>query len=129
MTVKLALLKSGETIITDVKELVDENEKVVSYLFKEPYEVDFLSPKLLTEGNEQQTQYSVSFKTWMPLSFDRDIPVSPEWVVTITEPVEMVKTSYEEKMNGRRNQSADGRNGGESDSSDISIDEPISLNM
>jgi hypothetical protein len=112
MTIKLALLKSGENIIADIKELINEDEKIVSLVFNEPYQVDFLSPRFLTEDNIQETQYSVSFKTWMPLCADKDIAISPDWVVTIVEPVEMVKTSYEEKMNGRRNQSTDGSDGG-----------------
>ena len=64
MTVKLALLKSGEKVIADIKELVNDEEKVVSFVFTNPFEVDFLSPRLLTEGDQQETQYSVSFKTW-----------------------------------------------------------------
>ena len=36
MTVKLALLKSGEEVISDVAEMVVE-EKVVGYIFNYPY--------------------------------------------------------------------------------------------
>jgi len=123
MTVKLALLKSGEKVIADIKELVNEEEKVVSFVFANPYEVDFLSPRLLTEADQQETQYSVSFKTWMPLSSDNNIAINPDWVVTIVEPIEMVKESYEEKMNGRGNQSTNGRTGGGTVSSSDSINE------
>ena len=126
MTVKLALLKSGEKVIADIKELVNDEEKVVSFVFTNPFEVDFLSPRLLTEGDQQEAQYSVSFKTWMPLSSDDNIAINPDWVVTIVEPIEMVKQSYEEKMNGRGNQSTDGRIGGGTISSSDSIDESSS---
>lgn len=129
MTVKLALLKSGEKVIADIKELVNEEEKVVSFVFTYPYEVDFLSPRLLTEGDQQETQYSVSFKTWMPLCSDSDIAISPDWVVAIVEPIEMVKESYEEKINGRRNQSTDGRIGGGTNSSSDSFGESSSIDQ
>ena len=46
MSVKLALLKSGEVLISDIKELVDEN-KVVGYLFNKPKKVDMSTPCLL----------------------------------------------------------------------------------
>jgi len=39
MTVKLALLKSGEDIIADVQEMVvgkEPNQKVVGYIFNKP---------------------------------------------------------------------------------------------
>ena len=32
MSIKLALLKSGEEVIADIKEIVSEDEKVVSFL-------------------------------------------------------------------------------------------------
>jgi len=40
MSVKLAVLKSGEHVIADIKELVDSNEKVVSLVFENPYVVN-----------------------------------------------------------------------------------------
>ena len=49
MTVKLALLKSGEQVISDIKELVDENQKVISFVFENPYVVQFLTAELLYE--------------------------------------------------------------------------------
>ena len=40
MTVKLAILKSGESIISNIKELISE-EKVVGYLFENPCVVGY----------------------------------------------------------------------------------------
>jgi len=36
----------------------------------------------------------------MPLSKDKRISIDPSWAVTIVEPTEMVKESYEARMNG-----------------------------
>ena len=36
MSVKIALLKSGESVIADIKELISD-EKVCGYLFKNPH--------------------------------------------------------------------------------------------
>jgi len=102
MTVKLALLKSGEQVISDIKELVNDDQKVLTLVFTNPYVVQFLTPELLYEEVENQmdeVNYKVSFSPWFPLSSDKVIPVSNDWVVSIVEPLEWIKTSYEEKMN------------------------------
>jgi hypothetical protein len=108
MSVKLAYLKTGEQVIADIKEIVDENEKTVSLLFNNPYIVMLLAaePKLLTEGDsEDETTHRVSFSPWIILSADKNIPVNPDWVISIVEPIEWVKKSYVEKMN---NSTSDG---------------------
>ncbi|MFZ9728285.1 MAG: hypothetical protein ACO3CD_04665 [Candidatus Nanopelagicaceae bacterium] len=102
MTVKLALLKSGEQVISDIKELVDENQKIISLVFENPYIVQFLTAELLYEGvsaNNMEVDHKVSFTPWLPLSLDKTVPVSSDWVVSIVEPIEWIKKSYEEKMN------------------------------
>lgn len=99
MTVKLAVLKSGEDVVADIKELVDDEGNVISLIFSNPVIVKLISPQVLLEG-EQEHEYKIAFYPWMPLSFDKNIPIKKDWIVTIVEPVEMVKKSYEERMNG-----------------------------
>jgi len=99
MTVKLALLKSGENVIADIKELVDENEKVVSLVFSNPYVVKLLTPQILFEENTiVESEHKISFYPWIPLSLDKKMAVDPSWIVTVVEPQEMVKSSYQSKM-------------------------------
>jgi len=102
MTVKLALLKSGEQVISDIKELVDENQKVISLVFENPYVVQFLTAELLFEGvssHNDELEHKVSFSPWLPLSSDKTIPVTNDWVISIVEPLEWIKNSYQDKMN------------------------------
>lgn len=54
MTVKLALLKSGEDIIADIKEVVTEDEKLSSYLFTYPFIVKLLSSQVLMEERDSE---------------------------------------------------------------------------
>jgi hypothetical protein len=129
MSIKLALLKSGEEVIADIKEIVNEDEKLVSFLFSNPCAVKLIVPQLITEENE--TNYNVSFRSWMPLSAETDIAVNADWVVSIVEPVEMIKKSYEEKMNGRRNVDTNRRTsdgGGDIDSSN-NLSERVDFNQ
>lgn len=99
MAVKIAVLKSGEQIIADIKELVDENENVVSLVFENPYVVRLITPQILFESNStSESEHKVSYFPWIPLSADKKIAVDKSWVVCIVEPHEMVYTSYMEKM-------------------------------
>ena len=103
MSIKLAILKSGEQIIADIKEYVDDTQRVISLLFENPYIVKFLTPELLIErvvGNEDENvSHKVSFSPWIVMSEDKNMTVPPDWVVTIVEPIDWVKKSYQEKMN------------------------------
>ena len=96
MTVKLALLKSGEDVIANFQEIVIE-EKVVGYLAKDPYIVRLNRADIPTEP--EQTKVALSFFPWMPLSKQTDIPIDPNWLVTMVDPVDAVIDSYQEKLN------------------------------
>ena len=102
MAVKLAYLKSGEQVIADIKELVDpESDKVVSLLFENPYVVVLLTPELLVESSVNklsEVEHRVSYSPWIVFSEDKKIAVNPDWVVTVVEPNEWIKSSYIEKM-------------------------------
>ena len=101
MAIKLALLKSGEQVIADIMELVDENDKVVSLVFTNPYIVRLLTSELLIENNipdDQDVEHKVSFSPWLVLSSDKKMALNHEWVVTVVEPHDWIKSSYVEKM-------------------------------
>ena len=106
MSVKLVMLKSGEDIITDVKELKSE-EGIVGYYFHNPLVVKMYHPEEPTVLNESgssreyESRISIQFYPWIPLSEESIIPCSADWVVTIVEPVKNVKKLYQERLNGR----------------------------
>ena len=106
MSVKLVMLKSGEDIITDVKELKSE-EGIVGYYFHNPLIVKMYHPEEPTVLNEDgssreyESRISVQFYPWIPLSEESRIPCSADWVVTIVEPVKNIKKLYQERLDGR----------------------------
>ena len=140
MTVKLAILKSGEDVIADIREAIsEETNKLVSYIFSDPYVVKLTQPQVLMEDLEQPENraYNISVYPWMPLSDDTDIAINPDWVVTIVEPAATLKKSYEDRMNGRGNRNVDGSNDGRtigrtgnvvSDNSSSSLNESVEFN-
>jgi hypothetical protein len=99
MSIKLALLKSGETIISDAKELIS-NDKVCGYLFTKPHKIETRKTFLLVEENENpKGDLEISLSPWIILTSDEQIPVPPDWIVTIVEPIQTIKEMYEEKVN------------------------------
>ena len=99
MSIKLAVLKSGEQVIADAKELVSE-EKVRGYLFTRPHKVVSTQPLLLTEEQQDDNSLEVTLSPWIILSADTEVVVPTDWVVTVVEPLESVVKMYEEKVNG-----------------------------
>ena len=113
MTVKLVMLKSGEDIIADVKEIKTEQD-VIGYFFHDPLIVKMYSPEepvVLSEENgvenehgttkEISSKVGITFYPWVPLSAENKIPCSADWVITMVEPMQNLKKLYQEKINGR----------------------------
>jgi hypothetical protein len=79
------------------------DEKAFGYLFSNPHKVTLNSPVLLTENLNDNSEniISVTLSPWIVLSDDKEIIVSPGWVVTVVEPINSLKEMYEEKVNGK----------------------------
>ena len=112
MSIQLALLKSGEEVIADIKEIrQEETDELVSYLFKKPYCVKIKTSQVLGE-QETRPKHELAYYKWMSLSKDDDIIVNRDWVVCISEPLDTVKKNYEAKVNGRRFDDSNGSSNG-----------------
>ena len=88
MSIKLAILKSGEDVIADIQEMVFE-EKVVGYFFNKPCAV-----KIRKNGEEEDKSFQISLFPWLPLSKTTKVPITLDWVVTIVEPNETLENMY-----------------------------------
>jgi hypothetical protein len=100
MTVKLAILKSGEDVIADIQEMVvgsEENQKVIGYIFNRPCVVKLLNSNKSSFDKENKS-FEINIFPWCPLSKDTRIPVIVDWVVTLVEPADKLKTMYEDKV-------------------------------
>lgn len=94
MAVQLVLLKSGEELITDVREIVDrETQQQMSLVFIKPVRVSVVQRGTLVEG-ANQGESVLSFEPWIATSKTEEYLVSREWVVTICEVQDMIKESY-----------------------------------
>jgi hypothetical protein len=95
MTVKLVVLKSGEHIISDIKEGVVENS-VVCYILEKPHSILINGPRKISD--EKSKKVNISLQSWPMFSIDDKIEVVPDWVVTIVEPNHQIKEMYEKKV-------------------------------
>ena len=113
MSIKLTLLKTGETIISDMQELVeDQNQKAPhAYLLNHPHKIITRDKDFLTEEELNNKTYGINvlMTPWIILSTDKKILLPVDCVMTIVEPIEGVRKMFldkndiqqvEEKLNG-----------------------------
>ena len=103
MSIKLVMLKSGEQLIAEAKELVNDEKEVKGYLLDRPHKVVTNTPLLLTEEQSNDSSVEVTLSPWILLSKDQEVVVPPDWVVTVVEPLESVIKMYKEKLSGKSN--------------------------
>ncbi len=114
MSIKIALLKSGESVVADItekgqEELISGENKICGYLFKKPYAVNFVPTYgFLSEEDSEKSEieddkFNISFSPWIPFTMDEEMLVKPDWVVTVVNPAGEIVKLYEEMINGQTN--------------------------
>ena len=108
MSVKLLLLKSGEQVLADTKELrrkddVPMVDKVYGFLLTQPHKVTANKPVVLTENFDEERNVEITISPWILLTEDKEMTVPKEWVITIVNPIESVVEMYQEKINDESN--------------------------
>ena len=126
MTVKLALLKSGEEIISDMSEMMsgqDGGGQVVGYFLNHPCRAVLTSPEIQVSDEQESERKPVAIRLlpWMPLSKDERIPVVADWVISIVEPQDKLLEMYNRAVKTyeeRKSENSDTDEQSESDQSD-----------
>ena len=100
MSIKLTLLKSGETLISEMKELVaEESQQAHAYLLENPHKVETREKTFLTEDEKKTGDFGINviMIPWIILSADKKIVIPVDIVATIVEPIESVKQMFIDK--------------------------------
>ena len=103
MSIKLLLLKSGDQIISDVKEIVrseGETRVVEGYLLTKPHKISAVKPVVLTENFSNERNVEITLSPWILLTEDKEMTVPKEWIITIVNPIESITKMYQEKIDG-----------------------------
>ena len=101
MSIKLTLLKTGEQLISDMKELVAENQEYPhAYLLVDPHLVQINEKRFITEEEKKNGDFgiNVSLLPWIVLSKDKKMIIPVDSVLTVVEPLDAVIKLYEEKL-------------------------------
>ena len=103
MSIKLTLLKTGEQIISDMKELVSEgDENAHAYMLENPHTVEINEKQFITEEEKEEGDFgiNVSLLPWIILSKDKKMLIPVDSVLTVVEPLESVTQLYLDKIDG-----------------------------
>jgi len=124
MTIKFIVLKSGEQLISDIKEMAvgeEDDQKVVGYFLHRPCIVKMKNPGVIDqEKSKTKAGFEVTLIPWLSLTQDEVIPIPSDWLVTLVEPVPQLAQMYtEDVLNyGKDNQSDSADKQPDSDQSD-----------
>ena len=101
MTIKLALLKSGEEVISDIDEMMTDKKTVVGYYFTNPCRAILTTSEDEDEADDEEDYneietppVSIKLLPWLPLANEDRIPVVADWVISIVEPQPKLKELY-----------------------------------
>ena len=86
--IKLLMLRTGEEVISTVKEIVDpETDKPLGYHLHKPFRLDIVD-------QSQGQGYQLEWFPWAPLSKDKDFYLPGSHVVTVYNPLDALATQY-----------------------------------
>lgn len=95
MSVKLLLLKSGEEVITEVREMYDPDTKQpIGYHMHKPFRLEIVSD---VDGGivfNRDQGYQLHWFPWAPLSKDRDFFLPGHHVLTAYDPLDSIANQY-----------------------------------
>ena len=94
MTIKLALLKSGEEVISDIDEMITDKQAVVGYYFTNPCRAMLTTPDISPQDSSERQPVSIKLIPWFPLAQEDKMPVVADWVISIVEPQPKLKELY-----------------------------------
>ena len=101
MSIKLTILKTGETLISDMQELVSDKDQASphAYLLNNPHLVKIREKQFLTEEekNDKKVGIDVLMTPWIVISSDKKIILPVDCVMTIVEPIGGVKQMFLDK--------------------------------
>ena len=101
MSVKLTILKTGETLISDMQELVSDQEQTSphAYILNNPHKIEVGKKTFLTEEEIKNGKHAidVTMTPWIMISSDKKMILPVDCVMTIVEPIDGVKKMFQEK--------------------------------
>ena len=104
MSIKITILRTGEHIISDMKELMAEGEENAhAYMLVNPHTYEINEKQFITEEEKELDEgdygINVSLLPWIILSKDKKMIIPIDSVLTVVEPLDSVTQLYLDKVN------------------------------
>ena len=104
MSIKITVLKTGEHIISDMKELMTEGEEnAQAYMLVNPHTYEINEKQFIREEEKELDEgdygINVSLLPWIILSKDKKMIIPTDSVLTVVEPIDAVTQLYLDKVN------------------------------
>jgi hypothetical protein len=100
MSIQICLLKTGETIVADIKEVIDtEKDESLGYKVSNPFVVEFQYTNITKVDDEkveeiEESDNDIKFKPWAPLARKTEFNFPHEFISVIYDPHESIVNSY-----------------------------------
>ena len=103
MSIKIAVLRSGDQIITDVSEMTtgEDNTNLVGYYFFKPCVIKLKEREVPILSGERVKTYDMRMHPWIPLTEDEKISIPLDHVTTFVDPVPKAYKMYENNVMGK----------------------------
>ena len=103
MSIKITVLKTGEHIISDMKELMTEGEEnAQAYMLVNPHMIEIKDRQFVTEEDKKKGGdfgIDVAMIPWIVLSKDKKMIIPTDSVLTVVAPLDSVTQLYLDKVN------------------------------
>ena len=105
MAVSVVTLKTGDRIITELKEIFDsegEDKRGICLLMEDPYILNVAgeTPQYLNESHGME--YQVRFSKWNPYSPDWQFKIPYDCVMTTSTPEPGLENAWKEKITKKK---------------------------
>ena len=112
MSIKITVLKTGEHIISDMKELMAEGEENAhAYMLVNPHTYEINEKQFVTEEEKELEEgdygINVSLLPWLILSKDSQMVIPTDSVLTVVEPVDALTKLYQDKIDSFKMEEVD----------------------
>ena len=101
MSIKITVLKTGEHIISDMKELMAEGEENPhAYMLVNPHTYEINEKQFVTEEEKKGGDFgiNVTLLPWIILSKDSQMVIPTDSVLTVVDPLDSVTQLYLDKL-------------------------------
>lgn len=99
MAIKIIVLKSGETLITDIKEMFasEYDTKPVAYLLYYPCSFETVKGYHITDESLKDKK-RILFHPWPTLSKNHEVAIPVDWIVTAVDAIDSMKEIYKKNV-------------------------------